>query len=315
MKQLSFASITYANKKIITKKEKFLREMDQVIPWQRWLAIVEPYYPKAGNGRPPMPLSVMLRIYCLQQWYALSDPGVEEALYDIECMRTFACIELGEDPIPDETTILKFRRLIETHQLSQQLFADVNDYLAEQGIKVSQGSMVDASIIHSPSSTKNKEKQRDQEMKSTRKGSQYYFGMKVHIGTDVNSNVIHSATVTSANEADITELPNLRRDDDQVVVADAGYTSDRYKRGARALGMTWKVNDKRKPKQNMSVSQKKRNRKNSSIRARVEHCFRVMKCQFGYQKTRYKGIEKNRVQILSLLSLTNIYMQRKHLMG
>ena len=175
--------------------------MDQVIPWQRWLAIVEPYYPKAGNGRPPMPLSVMLRIYCLQQWYALSDPGGEEALYDIECMRTFACIELGEDPIPDETTILKFRRLIETHQLSQQLFADVNDYLAEQGIKVSQGSMVDASIIHSPSSIKNKEKQRDQEMKSTRKGSQYYFGMKVHIGTDVNSNVIHSATVTSANEA------------------------------------------------------------------------------------------------------------------
>lgn len=315
MKQLSFASTAYTHKKVTTKREKFLKEMDQVIPWQRWRDIIEPYYPKAGNGRPPMPLSVMLRIYCLQQWYGLSDPGAEEALYDIECMRTFAGLDLGEDPIPDETTLLNFRRLLETYQLSDKLFDDVNIYLEEQGIKVSQGSMVDASIIHSPSSTKNKEKQRDQAMQSTRKGNQYYFGMKVHIGTDVNSNVIHSATVTSANEADITELPHLLRDDDQVVFADAGYTSDSYKRGARALGITWKVNDKRKPKKNMSTSQKKRNRKNSSIRARVEHCFRVMKCQFGYRKTRYKGLEKNRVQILSLLSLTNLYMQRGHLMG
>ena len=315
MKQLSFASATYANKKIITKKEKFLKEMDQVIPWQRWLAIVEPYYPKAGNGRPPMPMEVMLRIYCLQQWYALSDPGAEEALYDIECMRNFAQCELGEDPIPDETTILNFRRLIETHQLSDVLFTDVTDYLQEQGIKVSQGSMVDATIVHAPSSTKNKKKERDPEMHSTRKGEQYYFGMKVHIGTDVNSNVIHSATVTSANEADISELPNLLREEDQVVFADAGYTSDSYKPGARALGMSWKVNDKRKPKKNMSVSQKKRNRKNSSIRARVEHCFRVVKCQFGYKKARYKGLEKNRVQILSLLSLTNLYLQRRHFIG
>jgi len=315
MKQLSFASVTYANKKIITKKEKFLNEMDQVIPWQRWLAIVEPYYPKAGNGRPPMPMEAMLRIYCLQQWYALSDPGAEEALYDIECMRNFAKLELGEDPIPDETTILHFRRLIESHQLSDVFFSDVNDYLQEQGIKVSQGSMVDATIIQAPSSTKNKKKERDPEMHSTRKGDQYYFGMKIHIGTDVNSNVIHSATVTSANEADITELPNVLREEDQVVFADAGYTSDSYKRGARALGMSWKVNDKRKPKKNMSASQKKRNRQNSSVRARVEHCFRVIKCQFGYKKTRYKGLEKNRVQILSLLSLTNLYLQRRHLIG
>lgn len=315
MKQLSFASATYAYKKVTTKREKFLKEMEQVIPWQRWLDIVEPHYPKAGNGRPPMPMGVMLRVYCLQQWYALSDPAAEEALYDIECMRTFAQLELGEEAIPDETTILNFRRLIEAHQLSDVLFNDVNAYLEEQGIKVSQGSMVDATIIHSPSSTKNKEKQRDPEMSSTRKGNQYHFGMKIHIGTDINSNVIHSATVTSANEADITELPNLLREDDQVVFADAGYTSDRYKRGARAMGMSWKVNDKRKPKKNMSATQKKRNRQNSSVRARVEHCFRVIKCQFGYKKTRYKGLEKNRIQILSLLSLTNLYLQRGHLMG
>ena len=315
MKQLSFASAAYAHKKIVTKREKFLKEMDKVVPWQRWLDIVEPHYPKAGNGRPPMPMESMLRIYCLQQWYALSDPGAEEALYDIECMRNFAKLELGEDALPDETTILNFRRLIEAHQLSDALFSDVNDYLEEQGITISRGSMVDATIIHAPSSTKNTDKGRDPEMHSTRKGNQYYFGMKVHIGTDVNSNVIHSATVTSANEADINELPHLLRETDQVVFADAGYASDSYKRGARALGMSWKVNDKRKPKKDMSASQRKQNRKNSSIRARVEHCFRVMKCQFAYKKTRYKGLEKNRVQILSLLSLTNLYLQREYLMG
>jgi len=315
MKQLTFASATYAHKKITTKRERFLNEMDHVIPWQRWLDMIEPYYPKAGNGRPPMPMEVMLRIYCLQQWYALSDPGAEEALYDIESMRRFAHLELGEDPLPDETTILNFRRMIETHQLSEALFADVNVYLEEQGIRVSQGSMVDATIIQSSGSTKNREKKRDAEMHSTRKNNQYYFGMKVHIGTDVNSNVVHSATVTSANEADINELPHVLRKDDQVVFADAGYTSDSYKRGSRALGISWKVNDKRKPRKNLSASQKKRNRQNSSIRARVEHIFRVMKCQFGYRKTRYKGLEKNRVQILSLLSLTNLYLQRRCLMG
>lgn len=315
MKQISFASATYAQKKITTKREKFLSEMEQVIPWQRWLELIEPHYPKKGNGRPPMPMESMLRVYCLQQWYSLSDPAAEEALYDIECMRRFALFELGDDAIPDETTILNFRRIIEAHKLSECLFNDVNDYLSEQGIHVSQGSMVDATIVQAPSSTKNRAKKRDPDMQSTRKGNQYYFGMKIHIGTDVNSNAIHSATVTSANEADITELPNLVREDDRVVFADAGYTSDSYKRGARALGMSWKVNDKRKPKKNMSASQKKRNRQNSSIRARVEHCFRVIKCQFGYKKTRYSGLEKNRVQVFSLLSLTNLYMHRGHLMG
>ena len=315
MKQISFASATYAHKKITTKREKFLNEMDQVIPWQRWLELIEPHYPKKGNGRPPMPMESMLRIYCMQQWYSLSDPAAEEALYDIECMRRFALFELGDDALPDETTILNFRRIIETHNLSERLFNDVNDYLSEQGIHISQGSMVDATIIQAPSSTKNKKKKRDPAMHSTRKANQYYFGMKIHIGTDVNSNVIHSATVTSANEADITELPHLLREDDQVVFADAGYTSDSYKIGARALGMIWKVNDKRKPKKNMSASQKKRNRQNSSIRARVEHCFRVIKCQFGYKKTRYKGLEKNRVQVFALLGLTNLYLQRGYLMG
>ncbi len=315
MKQQSFATLAYQNKKIVTKREAFLKEMEQVVPWLRLLKLIEPHYPRKGNGRPPIPMEVMLRIYFLQQWYALSDPAVEEALYDMESMRRFSLLELGEDAIPDETTILNFRRLIEKRDLSVAMFNDINAYLVDRGIKVSKGSMIDASIVHAPASTKNKEKQRDPEMHSTRKNNQYYFGMKIHIGSDVNSNAIHSATVTSANIADISEMPELLREEDEVVFGDAGYTSDSYKRGARSLGMTWKVNDKRKPKKNLSATQKKRNRKNSSIRARVEHCFRVLKCQFGYKKVRYKGLNKNRVQVFALLGLANLYMLRKQLAG
>ena len=315
MKQQSFATLAYQNKKIVTKREAFLKEMEQVVPWSRLLKLIEPHYPKKGNGRPPIPMDVMLRIYFLQQWYALSDPAAEEALYDMESMRRFSLLELGEDVIPDETTILNFRRLIEKHDLSVAMFNDINAYLVARGIKVSKGSMIDASIVHAPASTKNKEKQRDPEMHSTRKNNQYYFGMKIHIGSDVNSNAIHSATVTSANIADISEISKLLREEDEVVFGDAGYTSDSYKRGARSLGMSWKVNDKRKPKKNLSATQKKRNRKNSSIRARVEHCFRVLKCQFGYKKVRYKGLNKNRVQVFSLLGLANLYMLRKQLAG
>ena len=312
MKQTT-SSITH--KKVTTKRETFLNEMERVVPWSRLLKLIEPYYPKAGNGRPPMPMETMLRIYFLQQWYSLSDPAAEEVLYDIEIMRQFAQLELFDDAIPDETTILKFRHMIERHTLSEAIFADINNHLVEKGIRVSQGSMVDATIIQTASSTKNKDKKRDAEMHSTRKSKQYYFGMKIHIGTDVNSNAIHSATVTPANTADITELPKLLRERDRVVFADAGYTSDSYKRGARALGMSWKVNDKRKVGKEMSASQKKQNRKNSSVRARIEHCFRVIKCQFGYQKARYKGLEKNRVQVFTLLGLVNLYMLRGRLVG
>ena len=315
MKQITFASIAYTHKKVTTKREAFLNEMERVVPWSRLLKLIEPYYPKAGNGRPPMPMETMLRIYFLQQWYSLSDPAAEEALYDIESMHRFAQLELLDDAIPDEITILKFRHMIERLALSEAIFADINNYLVEKGIQVSQGSMVDATIIQAASSTKNKDKKRDAEMHSTRKNNQYYFGMKIHIGTDVNSNAIHSATITPANTADITELPKLLRERDRVVFADAGYTSDSYKKGARALGMSWKVNDKRKVGKEMSASQKKQNKKNSSVRARIEHCFRVIKCQFGYQKARYKGLKKNRVQVFTLLGLVNLYMLRGRLAG
>ena len=236
MKQITFASIAYTHKKVTTKREAFLNEMERVVPWSRLLKLIEPYYPKAGNGRPPMPMETMLRIYFLQQWYSLSDPAAEEALYDIESMRRFAQLELLDDAIPDETTILKFRHMIERHALSEAIFADINHYLVEKGIQVSQGRMVDATIIQAASSTKNKDKKRDAEMHSTRKNNQYYFGMKIHIGTDVNSNAIHSATITPANTADITELPKLLRERDRV-------------------------------EKEMSASQKKQNKKNSSVRA------------------------------------------------
>jgi len=321
MKQISFASLNYEHKKITTKREKFLNEMEKVVPWKQLLRLIEPFYPKAGKGRPPIAMETMLRIYFLQQWYALSDPGAEEALYDMESMRRFAGLELGTDNIPDESSILNFRRLIEIHDLSIALFEEINAYLVDKGIRVSKGSMVDATIISAPSSTQNKASQRDPEMRSTRKNNQYYFGMKVHIGTDVNSNAIHSVTVTAANVADIDELPKLLREEDKVIFADAGYTSDAYKKGARSLGMTWKVNDKRLPSHtkrkriNLSPSQKKRNRKNSRIRARVEHCFWILKCQFGYRKVRYKGLKKNRAQVFTLLGLANLYRFRGKLAG
>lgn len=262
-----------------------------------------------------MPLEVMLRIYLMQQWYSLSDPAMEDALYEIESMRRFAGLDLQDDAIPDETTILKFRHWLEKHQLSQALFQEINRYLREKGLMISKGTMVDATIVHAPSSTKNREKRRDPEMRQTRKGNQWYFGMKVHVGADVNSGAAHSVTVTPANTADIGELPNLLREEDQAIFGDAGYTSDEYKRGARALGLHWYVNAKRKRGKELSSRQKKRNRKQSRTRARVEHLFWVMKCQFGYRKTRYKGLAKNQAQVFTLMGLANIYLLRRQLMA
>lgn len=316
MKQASFASLSYASKKKKTRKECFLEQMERCVPWSAFEAVIEPYYPKTGKkGGQPIGVSSMLRIYLMQQWFNLSDPMMEDALYEVESMRRFAHLELCEDRIPDETTILKFRHLLERHQLTEKLFATVNEVLQAQGLQVSKGTMVDATLIAASPSTKNAEGKRDPEMKQTRKGLQWYFGMKIHVGADVDSGAAHTVTVTSANEADINQLPELLRESDEAIFGDAGYASDRYKRGARALGMHWKVNDKRKPKQgNLSGKQRKRNRQQSKVRARVEHLFRIIKCQFGYRKVRYKGLEKNRVQVMSLMALANLYLLRRQVM-
>jgi IS5 family transposase len=317
MKQSSFSSLNYDAKKKTTRRELFLAQMEQVVPWSRLLRVLKSYYysskPKAG--RPPMSLEKMLRIHLMQQWYGLADEAMEDALYEIESMRRFADIELNVDTIPDETTILNFRRLVEKHKLADKIFTSINRHLEKKGLLVSKGTIVDATIVKAASSTKNKDKARDPDMHSTRKNNQYYFGMKVHIGTDINSNAVHSATVTAANESDIGQLPKLLRKDDELVMADAGYVSQEYKRGSRHLGISWQVIEKAGRPKKLSGNRKKKNTKRASIRAKVEHIFRVMKCQFGYTKARYKGLEKNRNQVMMLLALTNLYTQRKTLMG
>ena len=225
MKQTTFAGLAYTHKKKQTRREKFLAEMDQVIPWADLCALIEPHYPKptkTRGGRVPLPLMTKLRIYCLQQFYDLSDPGAEEALYDSESMRRFAGIELGEDAVPDESTILQFRRLLEKHNLTAAIFETINRYLSERGLLLRQGTLVDATIIHAPSSTKNKRGKRDPEMSQTKKGNQWYFGMKAHIGVDGNSGLVHTVVGTTAKEADITQLEKLLHGDEEVVLGDAG---------------------------------------------------------------------------------------------
>jgi len=251
----------------------------------------------------------------MQNWFNYSDRQMEGALYEIESIRRFSGFSSVLDSLPDETSVLNFRHLLEKHDLTKRILSTINEQLKEQGLMVSQGTMVDATIIQAATSTKNKDKKRDPDMRSTRKGNQWYFSMKIHVGADVDSGAVHTVTTTSANVADIDELPKLLRDDDAVVFADAGYTSDTYKRGAKKVGLRWCVNDKRKPKKNLSASQRKRNRKQSSIRARVEHVFRVIKQQFGFQKTRYRGLKKNTSQVHMLVALSNLYMLRGKLMA
>ncbi|MCD2451133.1 IS5 family transposase [Methylicorpusculum oleiharenae] len=314
--QTSFAELEYASKKRQTRREKFLAEMAQLVPWTLLLAQLEPHYPKSGRrGWQPMALNRMLRIYCMQQWFSYSDRQMEDALYEIDSIRRFAGFGSVTEALPDETTILNFRHWLEKHKLTEVLLSTVNDHLKNQGLLASKGTMVDATIIHAPSSTKNQDQTRDPDMHQTKKGNQWYFGMKIHVGADVNSGAVHSVTVTAANTADIEELPKLLREDDQVIFADAGYTSDDYKKRLAASGLSWCVNDKRKPGKNLSSSQRKRNRKYSSVRARVEYIFRIIKCQFGFRKTRYRGLEKNTAQVNWLVGLANLYLLRRQLMA
>jgi len=313
MNQLSFASLDYQAKKKRTRREKFLAEMDGVIPWAGIEALIEPHYPRAGKGRQPYPLATMLRIYFLQQWYQLSDPGAEEALYDMESMRRFGGLELGRDAIPDETTILNFRHLLERHDLTKAVFETVSGYLEERGCLLRGGTIMDATLIAASPSTKNRERKRDPEMSQSKKGNQWYFGMKAHIGVDARGGLVHTAGVTTGSVHDAKVMDNLIREDDRAVFADKGYVNEKKKRAARSAGVYWAVKEKAKPGRKLSGSQHKRNRKHGAIRAKVEHVFRVMKCQFGYRKTRYRGIKKNGAQVFALLALANLYMARRRL--
>jgi IS5 family transposase len=315
MDQLSFASLDFAAKKKRTKRDVFLAEMAAVVPWSALESVVEPHYPRVGpqGGRRPFPLPVMMRIYCLQQWYSLSDPGAEEALYDIQSMRSFCGLELGRDAIPDETTILNFRHLLEAHDLTKAIFAAVAEHLEARGEMLRGGTIVDATLIAASPSTKNKQGKRDPAMRSSKKGNQWYFGMKAHVGVDAKSGLVHTAGVTTGSVHDARVMARLIREDDRAVYGDKGYASDAKKRAAEEAGVLWAVKEKAKPGRKLSKRQLARNRRYGKVRAKVEHVFRVMKCQFGYRKVRYRGIAKNGAQVFSLLALANLYLARSRL--
>ncbi len=298
-----------------TRREIFLDEMDQIIPWSELTAVIEPFYPAGkGAGRPPIGIERMLRIHFLQHWFNLSDPGVEEALYDSRAMRRFVGIDLGREPVPDETTILKFRHLLERHNLGSQLFVLIGEYLDENGLKVNRGTIVDAAIINAPTSTKNKDNRRDPEMHQTKKGNEWYFGMKAHLGVDSQSKLIHSVAATSANVHDSQVLPDLLHGEETRVWGDsayAGQTEVIRQHAPRAKDFTHKRGHRHRP---LSADDRRRNRNKSRVRAKGEHPFLILKCIFGFDKVRYRGIDKNANRLFVACGLVNLFMARRVLL-
>jgi IS5 family transposase len=300
----------YARK---SRRELFLEEMEGIIPWTRLTGLVQPHYPKGENGRPPVGLERMLRLYFLQQWFNLSDPGLEEALYESLVLRRFAGIDLGKEPAPDETTICKFRHLLEEHDLGQAIFAEVNAHLAANGVKIATGTIVDATIIHAPSSTSNEKRERDPEMHQVRKGQQWYFGMKAHVGVDSKSGTVHTAVATAANTSDSRVLPELLHGEERKVWGDGGYQGQGEvirEVAPMAQDMTCR---RTKFKHRVDELQRSKNRTKSRVRAKVEHVFRVMKRQFGFDRVRYRGLKKNANRMFACFALVNLYIVRKRL--
>lgn len=312
MKQTTFASLAWKEKGKVTRRERFLGEMDAVIPWKHLNALIEPHYPKAGNGTQPMPQERMLRIYFMQQWFNLSDPAMEDALYDSESMRRFAGIELAEDAIPDETTILRFRHLLEQHYLTQAIFAQVRTLLEQKRLLLKSGTIVDATIIEAPPSTKNAEGARDPEMHQTKKGKDWHFGMKAHVGTDKRG-IVHSLSTTPANVADITELPKLLHGEEREVFGDQAYWNDFHRQCAKAGGIRYRINRRGSSSKPLTEYQRFINRCRSSARARGEHAFHVVKRLWGFTKVRYRGLAKNTARLFTAFALANLYLLRRRL--
>ena len=316
MQQISFSQMEYAGKKRITRRERFLGEMERVVPWSALLEVLEPYYPKGKRGRPPIGLERMLRVYFIQQWYGLSDEGVEDAITDSQALRRFVGIDLSREDAPDATTLLQFRRLLETHRLTEKLFSCINGQLAAQGLLLKEGTIADATILSAPSSTKNREKARDPEMHQTKKGNQYYFGMKAHIGVDSQSGLVHTVTGTAAHVADITETEKLLHGEERVVFLDAGYTGIEKRAEVKEKKVKWLVAMKRgklkaMPEDRLKTLTGQLERAKASVRAKVEHAFHVLKNLFHYRKVRYKGLFKNTVQLHMLFGLVNLVLVKK----
>ena len=313
-KQMTLSATGFDRYSKTTRRAAFLAEMNRVVPWRELCVLIEPFYPRAGNGRAPIGLERMLRIYFLQQWFNLSDPAVEEALYDSLAMRSFVGIDLGREPVPDETTACKFRHLLEKHEIGRQLFEQVHVHLEAQGIKVAKGTIVDATIINAPSSTKNASGERDPDMHQTKKGKQWYFGMKAHIGVDSKTKVIHAVVATAANVADSTILPDLLHGDETRVWGDQAYKGQREvirEHAPNALDFT---NRRYRFKKRIDAVQRAKNRTKSKVRAKVEHVFGVIKGVFGFVKARYRGLDKNANRLFATCALANLFIVRSHLM-
>ena len=315
MRQDSFSDAGFEKYRKKTRKEQFLEEMETIIPWKELTDVIEPFYPRPeGAGRRPVGIERMLRIHFIQHWFNLSDPAAEEALYDSRSLRRFVGIDLGREPVPDETTICKFRHLMEKHNLGDQLFHLVNQYLKENGLKVSRGTIVDASIISAPSSTKNKKKERDPDMRSTRKGNQWFFGMKAHIGIDSRTKLIHSVVATSANVHDSQVLPDLLHGEETRVWGDSAYAGQSQAITDHAPRARDFTHAKGSRKRKLSEQERASNRNKSRVRAKVEHQFGIIKRQFGFSNVRYRGLSKNAHRLFVACALSNLVVAKKTLL-
>jgi IS5 family transposase len=319
MKQQTLAMAadqTFENYRKPTRRDEFLKTMEAIVPWSALCEVIEPCYPKAGNGRPPIGLERMLRIHFIQHWFNLADLSCEEALYDSASLRRFVGIDLGREPVPDSTTITNFRKLLNENKLGEALFAKVGQELQARGFKVNTGTIVDATIIGAPSSTKNADKARDPEMHQTRKGQQWYFGMKLHIGVDSQSGLAHSAVVTAANIHDKHPLPDLLHGNEQRVYGDSAYASQKTLIASKAPKARDFTNQRtRRAGGVVDEVERGKNRNKSKIRARVEHVFGVVKRLWGFGKVRYRGLNKNATRAFTALALANIYLARQRLMA
>ena len=312
-KQQTFAGLAWKNKGKTTRRERFLGEMNAIIPWNRLLALIEPFYPKAGKGRQPLGLEKMLRIYLLQLWFDLSDPQAEDAIYDSESMRRFAGVDLADDTIPDETTILRFRHLLEKHSLGEAIFHEINTLLVEKRLLLSGGTIVDATIIAAPSSTKNSTRSRDPEMKQTKKGHTWHFGMKVHVGTDKRG-LVHTLTTTDAATADISQMSNLLHGQEREIYGDQAYWKEAHRQQFTAAGVRYRMNRRGHYRKPLTEHQRLINRSRSRTRARGEHPFRIVKQLWGFAKVRYRGLVKNTTRVFATFAMANLYMIRECLM-
>lgn len=312
-KQETFAGLAWKQKGRKTRRERFLGEMEAIIPWKRLIGLIEPHYPKVGQGRQPLGLEKMLRIYFLQLWFDLSDPQAEDAIYDSESMRRFVGVDLEDDAVPDETTILRFRHLLEKHGLAEAMFHEINTLLSEKRLLMKSGTIVDATIIAAPSSTKNASESRDPEMRQTKKGNTWHFGMKVHVGTD-RRGLVHTLTTTHAAAADITQMANLLHGDEREIFGDQAYWKEALRKEYRDAGVRYRVNRRGHYKKPLTDHEKAINRGRSRTRALGEHAFRIVKRLWGFAKVRYRGLMKNTARAFATFGLANLYMTRSKLM-